>query len=113
MSSSGAEKLLHNTEGLDDFGQEFSDFLCTDKSIDCSLNVGSIDLNWGLAHTTEESQCMSEETGHGLVYECVRCSAKVLTEELDLRGGGIKCTFCGYRVLKKIRPPVVKRVSTD
>lgn len=56
---------------------------------------------------------MSEETGHGLVYECVRCGAKVLTEELDLRGGGVKCTFCGYRVLKKMRPPVVKRVSTD
>jgi len=56
---------------------------------------------------------MSEETGDGIVYECVRCGAKVPTEELELRGGGVKCTFCGYRILKKIRPPVIKRVSTD
>ena len=46
-----------------------------------------------------------------IVYECVRCGAKVSFNELELRGGGIKCTFCGYRVLKKIRPPLVKRVS--
>jgi len=54
---------------------------------------------------------MSED--EGLVYECVRCGAKVVTKELELRGGGIKCTFCGYRILKKIRPPVIKRVPTD
>lgn len=47
----------------------------------------------------------------GLVYECVRCGAKVTTDEIKLRGGEVKCTVCGYRVLKKIRPPVVKRVS--
>ena len=44
-------------------------------------------------------------------YECVRCGAKVSSEELELRAGGIKCTFCGFRVLKKIRPPIVKRVD--
>ena len=53
---------------------------------------------------------MSKNPAHGLVYECVKCGAKVSSEELDLRGGRVKCTFCGYRVLKKIRPPVVKRV---
>jgi len=47
----------------------------------------------------------------GLVYECVRCGAMVYTDELELRGGGVKCTYCGFRVLKKIRPPVVKRVK--
>ena len=46
-----------------------------------------------------------------LVYECVRCGAKVTTEELELRGGAIKCTHCGYRVLKKVRPPIVKRMK--
>jgi DNA-directed RNA polymerase subunit RPC12/RpoP len=55
---------------------------------------------------------MSKMTSSGLTYECVKCGATVRTEELELRGGGIKCTFCGYRVLKKKRPPVVKRVST-
>jgi DNA-directed RNA polymerase subunit RPC12/RpoP len=55
---------------------------------------------------------VSEKSGEGVVYECVKCGAKVFTEELELRGGGIKCTFCGYRILKKIRPPVIKRVAT-
>ncbi|MEM0058421.1 MAG: DNA-directed RNA polymerase subunit P [Candidatus Bathyarchaeia archaeon] len=52
-----------------------------------------------------------EKMAPGLVYECLRCGAKVSTEELELRGGEIKCTVCGYRVLKKIRPPVVKRIK--
>jgi DNA-directed RNA polymerase subunit RPC12/RpoP len=54
---------------------------------------------------------VSEKRVRGLVYECVRCGAKVTTDEIELRGGEVKCTVCGYRVLKKIRPPVVKRVS--
>lgn len=49
----------------------------------------------------------------GIAYECVKCGAVVSSEELDLRGGGIKCTYCGYRVLKKIRPPIVKRIKTQ
>lgn len=53
---------------------------------------------------------MSKKSALGLDYECVRCGRKVSSDELELRGGGVKCTFCGYRVLKKIRPPVVKRV---
>ena len=47
----------------------------------------------------------------GIVYECMRCGAKVQSEELELRGGETKCTLCGYRILKKIKPPVVKRVQ--
>ena len=50
---------------------------------------------------------VEEEKKLSLVYECVRCGAKVPTEELELRGGAIKCTHCGYRVLKKVRPPIV------
>ncbi len=52
-----------------------------------------------------------EKTTSGTVYECVRCGARVPTEELDMRGGEIKCTVCGYRILKKIKPPVVKRIQ--
>ena len=55
---------------------------------------------------------MSENVSRGLAYECVKCGEKVRTEELELRGGGVKCTICGYSVLKKKRPPVVKRVSS-
>lgn len=54
---------------------------------------------------------MAQEENVKLVYECVRCGAQVFTEELEHRGGGMKCTVCGFRVLKKIRPPVVKRVK--
>jgi len=58
-------------------------------------------------------QSLSEKNAgeRGLVYECVKCGAKVALEELELRGGGVKCTYCGYRVLRKLRPPVVKRIK--
>jgi len=52
-----------------------------------------------------------ERTTSGIVYECVRCGAKVPSEELEMRGGQIKCVVCGYRILKKVKPPVVKRIS--
>jgi len=54
---------------------------------------------------------VSEKRAIGLVYECVRCGANVTTDEIKLRGGEVKCTVCGYRVLRKLRPPVVKRIS--
>jgi DNA-directed RNA polymerase subunit P len=47
----------------------------------------------------------------GIVYECIRCGAKVPSEELEMRGGETKCIVCGYRILKKVKPPVVKRVK--
>lgn len=52
-----------------------------------------------------------EKPSLGIAYECLRCGAKVPSQELDLRGGEIKCIICGYRILKKIKPPVVKRVQ--
>jgi DNA-directed RNA polymerase subunit RPC12/RpoP len=52
-----------------------------------------------------------EKTTGGIVYECVRCGARVPSDELDMRGGEIKCIVCGYRILKKVKPPVVKRIS--
>jgi DNA-directed RNA polymerase subunit RPC12/RpoP len=55
---------------------------------------------------------MPEKSAPGIIYECVKCGAEVPLEELDLRGGKVKCIICGYRVLKKVRPPVVKRVRT-
>jgi DNA-directed RNA polymerase subunit RPC12/RpoP len=53
----------------------------------------------------------TEKLELGTAYECVKCGAIVALKELGLRGGGVKCTNCGYRVLKKIRPPVVKRIK--
>ncbi len=31
-------------------------------------------------------------------------------QNIEERGGEIKCIVCGYRVLKKTKPPVVKKV---
>jgi len=56
---------------------------------------------------------MDEEKSSGLIYQCVRCGAYISSEELELRGGGIKCTYCNYRVLKKVRPPIVKRLKAE
>jgi len=47
----------------------------------------------------------------GVIYECVNCGAKITSEQVSLTPE-IKCPYCGYRVLRKIRPPVVKRVKT-
>ena len=54
---------------------------------------------------------MSDNLESGIVYECVKCGAKVPSKDLEMRGGGVKCTYCGYRILRKIRPPIVKRVT--
>jgi DNA-directed RNA polymerase subunit RPC12/RpoP len=62
----------------------------------------------------DDLQCRKRRTllekSSGIVYECVRCGSKVPSEELELRGGEIKCIICGYRILKKTKPPVVKRI---
>jgi len=47
----------------------------------------------------------------GVTYECVNCGAKITSEQVSLTPE-IKCPNCGFRVLRKIRPPVVKRVKT-
>lgn len=45
----------------------------------------------------------------GAVYECVKCGQKTTQEELS-RLPEVKC-ICGYRVFKKVRPPVVKQLK--
>ncbi|MEM2901639.1 MAG: DNA-directed RNA polymerase subunit P [Candidatus Bathyarchaeia archaeon] len=55
---------------------------------------------------------MEEERSQvtGILYECLNCGSKVSLEELSMTPE-IKCPYCGYRVLKKSRPPIVKRVK--
>jgi len=45
-----------------------------------------------------------------IIYECERCGTKQSLEELS-RYPEIKCKNCGYRVLKKVRPPLPKRIE--
>lgn len=46
----------------------------------------------------------------GITYVCVKCGARVSAEQLTMIPE-VKCPYCGYRVLKKIRPPIVKHVK--
>lgn len=46
----------------------------------------------------------------GIIYECKRCGGSMSAYNIEERGGEVKCIHCGYRILKKIKPPVVKRI---
>jgi len=49
-----------------------------------------------------------------VMYKCPRCGRLVSKEELEeIRGGQIKCPDCNYRVLMKVRPPIVKRLKSE
>lgn len=56
-----------------------------------------------------ESEDSGSKVFGGVIYECVRCGTKVNADQLS-QLPEIKC-ICGYRVLKKIRPPVVKQIK--
>jgi DNA-directed RNA polymerase subunit RPC12/RpoP len=43
-----------------------------------------------------------------ILYQCLKCGETVKSTELEL---GIRCPYCRYRVLKKIRSPIVKRIK--
>ncbi|MHA2352526.1 MAG: Rpo12/RPC10 RNA polymerase subunit family protein [Candidatus Thorarchaeota archaeon] len=45
-----------------------------------------------------------------MVYVCHKCHKEVTAEGLKTLPG-VKCPYCGGRILYKIRPPVVKRVK--
>lgn len=44
-----------------------------------------------------------------ILYECERCGTKQSLEELS-RYPEMRCKNCGYRVLKKLRPPLPKKI---
>jgi len=50
------------------------------------------------------------ENMKGVRYECVRCGLVFDGEKIAERGI-IKCPSCSFRVLKKVKPPVVHRVK--
>ena len=45
-----------------------------------------------------------------LTYRCARCGYTFSGEQLALRRRFV-CPRCGYRVLMKVRPPIVKRLK--
>jgi len=46
----------------------------------------------------------------GPVYECVRCGRRVPHDDLQ-RYISFRCPFCGYRIFRKVRALIVKRVK--
>ncbi len=50
-----------------------------------------------------------EERIGGILYECVNCGSSITAEQLSMTPE-IKCPICGYRILRKVRPPIVKHV---
>ena len=46
----------------------------------------------------------------GVRYKCVQCGAIITSDQLASMLG-IKCPYCGYRILRKMRPPIVKRIK--
>jgi DNA-directed RNA polymerase subunit RPC12/RpoP len=53
---------------------------------------------------------MSEE-GENLIYECFKCGRAFTKSEWE-RTGEFKCPNCGFRVARKVKPPIAKRVRT-
>jgi DNA-directed RNA polymerase subunit P len=51
-----------------------------------------------------------EKERGGIIYECINCNFRVTSEELATLPE-VKCPSCGYRILRKLRPPIVKHVK--
>ncbi|HWR24895.1 MAG TPA: DNA-directed RNA polymerase subunit P [Methanosarcina sp.] len=43
-------------------------------------------------------------------YKCTRCKQKV---EVDYEYTGIRCPYCGHRILVKERPTTIKRINAE
>ncbi len=53
---------------------------------------------------------MAAKDKSGILYQCMRCK-KISTYDEIMSMPEFKCPGCGYRILKKTRPPIVKHVK--
>jgi len=58
---------------------------------------------------SEEKPPEKEEAG-GIEYECISCASRITADQLAVTPE-IKCPICGYRILKKVRPPIVRHIK--
>ncbi len=58
----------------------------------------------------DQDQSEERRPRGGPVYECVRCGRRVDYRELE-RYISFRCPFCGYRIFRKVRAPIVKRIK--
>ncbi|MHA1712931.1 MAG: DNA-directed RNA polymerase subunit P [Candidatus Ranarchaeia archaeon] len=45
-------------------------------------------------------------------YICARCGKEITAAGLE-QLPGVSCPYCGYRILLKSRPPVMKRLKCE
>ncbi|MBC7085611.1 MAG: DNA-directed RNA polymerase subunit P [Methanomethylovorans sp.] len=43
-------------------------------------------------------------------YKCTRCKKNV---EVNFKAMGIRCEYCGHRILVKERPTTIKRIKAE
>ncbi len=58
----------------------------------------------------DEQERTEIETPAGPNYECVRCGRRVEYQELE-RYISFRCPYCGYRIFRKVRAPIVKHLK--
>lgn len=62
-------------------------------------------------HRQEESKSLpGRQRGGGMVYKCIECKRIV---EIDSEYGGVRCPYCGHRVLLKERGTIIKRIKAE
>ncbi|RLE85937.1 MAG: DNA-directed RNA polymerase subunit P [Thermoprotei archaeon] len=44
------------------------------------------------------------------IYRCLKCGRIFSREEMETLPG-VRCPYCGHKVIIKIRPPIAKRVK--
>jgi|GEM_PF-160627 len=79
---------------------------CNIRELTLQENKGlNLRITIGILEVCEVTE---PEKQPAILYQCMKCGATVKSTELDF---GIRCPFCRYRVLMKIRPPIVKRIK--
>jgi len=46
------------------------------------------------------------------MYKCAKCGKEFSKEEMEILPG-VKCPYCGWRIVIKLRAPTVKRVRAS
>lgn len=49
-------------------------------------------------------------THEELIYKCLKCGKVFSKSEMETLPG-VRCPYCGYKVVIKLRPPIAKRVK--
>jgi DNA-directed RNA polymerase subunit P len=60
--------------------------------------------------SSDEPKKEQQAPTEGPVYECVQCGRRVSFEDLE-KYISFRCPYCGYRIFRKVRAPIVKRVK--